>query len=102
MHGHLLPDCASIANSLRQSRSLLVAVQIEPAESVAASMGANMVFNHAGHRLELPSSVPAAWVAELLQSQIYCGAKGFVVDNTETIQYGFRRLSLALTLTLMV
>ena len=47
----------------------LVPVQIAPAEpeSVAASVGAAMVFAHAGHRLELSSSVPAAWVAELLR-----------------------------------
>ena len=48
----------------------LVPVQMVPAEpaSVAAPLGAAMVFTHVqGHRLELSSSVPAAWVAELLR-----------------------------------
>jgi len=47
----------------------LVPVQIEPAEpeSVATSVGATIIFTYAGHRLELSSSVPAAWVAELLR-----------------------------------
>ena len=48
----------------------LVPVQMAPAESasVVAPAGAAMVFTHAqGHRLELSSSVPAAWVAELLR-----------------------------------
>lgn len=48
----------------------LVPVQMAPAEpaSVVAPAGAAMVFTHIqGHRLELSSSVPAAWVAELLR-----------------------------------
>jgi hypothetical protein len=45
----------------------LVPVQIEPA-SVATPATAAMVFTHVhGHRLELSSSVPASWVAELLR-----------------------------------
>ena len=47
----------------------LVPVQMAPAEpaSVAPPVVAAMVFTHEGHRLELSSSVPAAWVAELLR-----------------------------------
>jgi hypothetical protein len=40
----------------------LIPVHIEPSEAAA------IVFTHAqGHRLELPASVSASWVAELLQ-----------------------------------
>lgn len=48
----------------------LVPVRIAPTESatVATPAAAPMVFTHAqGHRLELPSSVSASWVAELLR-----------------------------------
>jgi len=49
----------------------LVPVHIEPTKppsSVPTPATANIVFTHAhGHRLELSSSVPAAWVAELLR-----------------------------------
>jgi hypothetical protein len=48
----------------------LVPLQMAPAESasVASPTIATMVFTHVhGHRLELSSSVPAAWVAELLR-----------------------------------
>lgn len=48
----------------------LVPVQMAPAEpaSVAPPALAAMVLTHVqGHRLELSSSVPAAWVAELLR-----------------------------------
>ncbi|WP_407663602.1 IS66 family insertion sequence element accessory protein TnpA [Methylomonas albis] len=42
--------------------SALIPVQVEPAPSGA------IVFTHAqGHRLELPASVSANWVAELLR-----------------------------------
>lgn len=42
--------------------SALIPVQVEPAPTAA------IVFTHAqGHRLELPASVSARWVAELLQ-----------------------------------
>jgi hypothetical protein len=40
----------------------------KPSSSVPAPATATMVFTHVhGHRLELSSSVPAAWVAELLR-----------------------------------
>jgi hypothetical protein len=40
----------------------LIPVQIQPATAEA------IVFTHAqGHRLELPASTPASWVAELLR-----------------------------------
>jgi len=40
----------------------LIPVQIKPAATEA------LVFTHAqGHRLELPASMPASWVAELLR-----------------------------------
>jgi hypothetical protein len=48
----------------------VVPVQMAPAEpaSVAPPAVAAMVFTHVqGHCLELSSSVPAAWVAELLR-----------------------------------
>jgi hypothetical protein len=48
----------------------LVPVQIEPTEpaSLATPATAAMIFTHVhGHRLELSSSVPASWVAELLR-----------------------------------
>ncbi len=42
----------------------LIPVQIQPQPAVTEVM----VFTHAqGHRLELPASTPASWVAELLQ-----------------------------------
>jgi len=42
--------------------AVLIPVQVEPAEAGV------MVFTHAlGHRLELPASVSARWVAELLR-----------------------------------
>ncbi len=45
--------------------SALIPVQVEPTETVAT---AAIVFAHAqGHRLELPTSVSANWVAELLR-----------------------------------
>lgn len=45
----------------------LVPVHIEPTKPPAPAT-ATMVFTHVhGHRLELSSSVPAAWVAELLR-----------------------------------
>jgi hypothetical protein len=44
--------------------SALIPVQIEP----SGPIGTSIVFTHAqGHRLELPPSVSARWVAELLQ-----------------------------------
>lgn len=48
----------------------LVPVRIEQAEpaSVVSPRTAAMIFTHAhGHRLELPPSVAAGWVAELLR-----------------------------------
>lgn len=48
----------------------LVPVRIAPTESAAVvtPAAAPMVFTHAqGHRLELPPSVAAGWVAELLR-----------------------------------
>ncbi len=49
----------------------LVPVQMapaEPASAVTPALAASIAFIHAqGHRLELSSSVPAAWVAELLR-----------------------------------
>ncbi len=45
-----------------EEAAALIPVHIEPSTSAA------IVFRHAqGHRLELPVSVSAAWVAELLQ-----------------------------------
>jgi len=50
-----LPKCDSAA---------LIPVQVAPAETVDATI----LFTHAqGHRLELPASVSARWVAELLR-----------------------------------
>jgi hypothetical protein len=42
----------------------LIPVQIQPQPAVTGAI----VFTHAqGHRLELPASTPASWLAELLQ-----------------------------------
>jgi hypothetical protein len=42
----------------------LIPVQIQPQSAAAEAI----VFTHAqGHRLELPTSMPASWVAELLR-----------------------------------
>jgi hypothetical protein len=53
------------------SVALVPVVHIKPTKppsSVPAPATATMVFTHVhGHRLELSSSVPAAWVAELLR-----------------------------------
>ena len=44
--------------------AVLIPIQVEPTESVDVSI----LFIHAqGHRLELPASVSASWVAELLR-----------------------------------
>ena len=52
---------------LSQSDSVaLIPVQVAPPESVHADAG--ILFTHAqGHRLALPASVSARWVAELLR-----------------------------------
>ena len=70
MSGRLLPDCATIANSQRQSRALLVPVQIklpEPASVVTPAAVAMVLTPFHGYRLEISSSVSAGWVAELMR-----------------------------------
>lgn len=48
----------------KSDSSALIPVQVAPSEPVAAAI----IFTHAqGHPLELPASVSARWVAELLQ-----------------------------------
>ena len=48
----------------KSDSATLIPVQVAPSEPVDAAI----VFTHAqGHRLELPASVSASWVAELLQ-----------------------------------
>jgi len=48
----------------KRDSATLIPVQVAPAETVDAAI----LFTHAqGHRLELPASVSARWVAELLR-----------------------------------
>lgn len=64
---------ARLSDSRKQPAAdsvVLVPVRIEKTErdSIAAPTAAAIVFTHAhGHRLELPPSVSAGWVAELLR-----------------------------------
>ena len=64
---------ARLSDSRKQSAAdsvALVPVRIEETkrDSLAAPTAAAIVFTHAhGHRLELPPSVSAGWVAELLR-----------------------------------
>jgi hypothetical protein len=68
---------AKAAVTAQSQLTTFVPVQVEPpvvaapsvlAESSVTMTSERMVYCHAdGHRLELPLSVPAAWVAELLK-----------------------------------
>ena len=53
---------------LNQSQSAaLIAVQIGSVAPTPASTVGLVLTHHSGHRLELPTSVSAAWLAELLK-----------------------------------
>ncbi|MEC4747181.1 IS66 family insertion sequence element accessory protein TnpB [Methylomicrobium sp. Wu6] len=67
----IAPDAHTFTARLSDYRKLfqldstvLIPVQIQPQPAVTEAI----VFTHAqGHRLELPASTPASWVAELLR-----------------------------------